>query len=314
MEKIVFLDRQTIKVPLRKPAFAHEWVDYPWTSPEDVARHIQGATILVTNKVKLFEKDLQTNSHIKLIAVSATGVDNIDLAYCKKAGVRVANVPHYSRESLPEHVFMLMLALKKNLIRYREDIQKGVWSASKSPALTEYPIQDLRGSTLGIVGYGELGRGVEQLAKAFGMRVLISERKGTSVVRPGRVAFEGVLTQSDVISLHCPLSAETKNLIGAAELSRMKPSAILINTARGPLVDAEALVAALTAGKLAGAGLDVLHVEPPPADHPLLKLKLPNLILTPHNAWASDHSLANLAEALIQNIEAYVAGTPKNLV
>jgi glycerate dehydrogenase len=220
----------------------------------------------------------------------------------------------YAVTTLPEHVLMLMLALRRNLPGLRADVRAGEWQRAPQFCLHARPLDDLRGTTLGVVGYGTLGRAVARLARAVGMEVIAAEHKGASVVRAGRTPFEEVLGASDVLTLHAPLSAETRHLIGAAELRRMKPNALLINCGRGGLVDEAALVAALRAGEIAGAGVDVLSREPPRAGNPLLEADLPNLIVTPHVAWASRQAMQALADQLIANIEAFVRGEPANVV
>jgi glycerate dehydrogenase len=313
MEHIVFLDRDTIRVPVRSPDFAHTWKDYPRTLPEHTVARLADATMALTNKVRLHKAELSQLPKLRFIAVTATGHDNVDVAFARECGIQVANVAHYARQSVPEHVFMLMLALRRNLLTFRTAIENGEWQKSPDVALVQYPLHDIGGSTLGLIGYGELAREVEHRAKAFGMRVLIAERKGAAP-RPGRTAFETVLAQSDVVSLHCPLSAETRDLIGSVELEQMKPTALLINTARGAVVDSEALSMALQEGRIGGAGIDVLPEEPPRAGNPLLNLKLPNLLVTPHVGWASQQALTVLAEEVILNLEAFAQGKPRNVL
>jgi glycerate dehydrogenase len=309
LEKIVFLDRSTLKADLRRPAFAHEWVEYAETHPREVVERLRGATIAITNKVRLREAELSRLPGLKLIAVAATGVDIIDLEYCEKRGIVVSNVRDYARHAVPEHVFMLMLSLRRNLISYREEIQGGAWQRATQFCLLDHDIHDLHGSTLGIIGYGALGQAVEKLALAFGMRVLISEHKGASHIRAGRTSFDETLRASDILTLHCPLTDETRSLIGTAELEQMKRRALLINTARGGLVDEAALAEGLRVGLIAGAGFDVLSSEPPrEGGNPLLDLKLPNFILTPHVAWASREAMQALADQLVDNIEAFKEG------
>jgi glycerate dehydrogenase len=249
-----------------------------------------------------------------LIVVAATGVDNVDLAYCKENDISVCNARGYAANSLPEHALMLMLALRRNLVAYVDDVRNGKWSGARQFCLLDHPIADLRGATLGVIGYGTLGKAMERLARGIGMEVLIAEHKSVDGVRNGRVAFSEVLRLSDVISLHCPLTDDTRNLIGADELRLMKPHAILINTARGGLVDDQALIEALSRGDLGGVGLDVLRVEPPKEPTALLEASLPNLIITPHNAWASQQAMQTLADQVIENIEAFMRGEPRNLV
>jgi glycerate dehydrogenase len=314
MERIVFLDRNTLEADIRRPGFAHEWIEYDETGAGEVVERLNGATIVITNKVRLSEAELRQSSSLRFIAVAATGVDIIDLEYCKRARLPVSNVRDYARHAVPEHTLMLMLSLRRNLLSYHKDVREGAWERAHSFCLFHHPIHDLHGSCLGIVGYGALGRAVERLALALGMRVLIAEHKGASQVREGRTSFEEVLRESDIVTLHSPLNDETRNMIGAAELELMKPDAILINTARGGLVDEQALAESLRSGAIGGAGFDVLTREPPREGNPLLKLNLPNFILTPHNAWASRETMQTLANQLIDNIEAFVRGEPKNLI
>src|SRR5678816_1780509 len=306
-EIIVFLERNTFKVPFRRPAFAHEWSEFGETPPAEVVERLAPATIAICNKLPLRAETLSQLPKLKLIAVAATGVDNVDLAYCRSHDIAVCNTRGYAVNSLPEHALMLMLTLRRNLIAYRNDVKAGRWHEAKQFCLLDHPIGDLRGATLGIVGFGTLGKSMAELGRAIGMEVIVA-------VRDDRAGFEEVLRRSDVLSLHCPLTEETKNLIGAEELAQMKPDAILINTARGGLIDDHALIEALKNGRLAGAGIDVLRNEPPRDGNPLLEVDLPNLIVTPHNAWASRQAMQTLADQLVDNLEAFVRGEPRNLV
>jgi len=314
MHRIVFLERNTFTIDFRKPEFAHQWIEYGTTAPDEVVPRLKDATIAIVNKLPLPGSELSQLPMLKLIAVAATGIDNIDLPFCRAHDIAVCNTRGYAVHSLPEHVLMLMLALRRNLCRYKEAVDNGEWQLADQFCLLNYPIDDLHGSTLGIIGYGSLGQEVAQLAKSVGMTVMIAERKGARAVRDGRKAFAEVLKSSDVISLHCPLTDETRNLIGREELQLMKPSAILINTARGGLVNGDGLISALRARTIAGAGVDVLSREPPLDGDALLESHLPNLIVTPHIAWASRQAMRTLADQLIDNLEAFVRGEPKNLV
>ncbi len=314
MERIVFLDRSTLIANLRRPRFEHEWVEYETTSAGEVVERLKGATIAITNKVPLRERELYGLPLLKFIAVAATGVDMINLDYCRRRNLPVSNVRNYARHSVPEHVFMLILALRRNLLSYREDVGRGAWERASCFCLLTHTIRDLDASTLGVIGYGALGRAVEKLAQSFGMRTLISEHKGAASAREGRTSFEEVLSAADIITLHCPLNDETRGLIGLEELRMMRRDAILINTARGGLVDESALAEALQSDLIAGAGFDVLTAEPPRRGNPLTRLKLPNFILTPHIAWASREAMQTLADQLIDNIEAFASGRPRNLV
>lgn len=311
---VVFLERNTFNVEFRRPVFEHEWIEFGETAPDEVVERLPHATIAICNKVALRAEALSQLPQLKLIAVAATGVDNVDVAYCHSHNIAVCNTRGYAVNSLPEHALMLMLALRRNLIAYRDDIVAGRWHKARQFCLLDHPIGDLKGSTLGIVGFGALGRAMARLGQAVGMNVIVAERKNAPAVREGRVTFDDLLRRSDVISLHCPLTEETKNLIGAAEIKHMKRDAILINTARGGLLDDEALLDALRSGVIAGAGIDVLRNEPPRDGNPLLDVDLPNLIVTPHNAWASRQAMQTLADQLIDNLEAFVRGEPRNLV
>jgi glycerate dehydrogenase len=249
-----------------------------------------------------------------MVAVAATGTDNVDLAPCRARGIVVSNIRDYSQVSVPEHTMALILALRRNLMAYRADVEAGRWEASPRFCLFDHPIADLAGSQLGVVGYGALGRKVAQLCRAFGMKVAVTNRSSVADTDVVQMPLEDLLRSSDVVSLHLPLSAETRHLIGARELAMMKRSALLINTARGGLVDEQALADALVAGAIGGAGFDVLSKEPPDTGNPLLRLRLPNFILTPHMAWASDGAMQTLADMLVDNIEAWAAGQPRNVV
>lgn len=312
--RIVFLDRASLIADMRAPSFAHDWIDHDQTAPAEVVARIQGADIVIVNKVKLAAETLAQAPSVKMIAVSATGTDNVDLAYCRAHGIVVSNIRGYAVHTVPEHAFMMMLALRRNLLGWREDVRAGLWEKTDQFCLFTRPINDLYGSTLGIVGHGSLGNGMKKLAEAFGMQVLIAERKGAAATRAGHTPFDHMLAEADVISLHTPLTAETRHLIGAREFGLMKPSAVLINAARGNLVDEAALVEALKSGRIAGAGFDVLSVEPPQEGNPLLDLDLPNFILTPHVAWGSREAMQTLADQLVDNIDAFAAGRPSNAV
>jgi glycerate dehydrogenase len=312
--RIVYLDRASLRAELRRPQFAHEWIEYPSTRDDEVVARLEGATIAITNKIPLRKGVLSKLPSLRLIAVSATGVDIIDLESCRRREITVTNVRNYAPNSVPEHVLMLMLVLRRNLVALSRDVRNGEWNRSERFCILDHRIRDLHGSTLGLIGYGALAKGVERLARTFGMNILIAEHKGASEIRAARTEFAEVLRSSDVISLHSPLSADTKNLIGAKELGLMKRDAILINAARGGLVDETALVEALRKGVIAGAGFDVLSQEPPRNGNPLLADDIPNLIVTPHVAWASDEAMQTLADQLIDNIEAFVRGEPQNVV
>jgi glycerate dehydrogenase len=314
MEQIVFLDRNAIRVPLRSPSFPHEWKEYPHTPPDEVAARLRNATVAITNRVPITAEILDAAPSLRLIAVSATGFDHIDIAACRTRNVAVCNVRGWSI-SVPEHVFAMTLALRRQLLDYRTAIEAGQWQKSPTYCLLLDPMPlALSGSTMGLIGYGVLAQRVGVIARAFGMEVLIADRKGEKTLRPGRTRFEDVLARSDVLTVLCPLTDETRNLIGREEIALMRRDALLINCARGGIVEEEALAEALRQRTIGGAATDVLAEEPPKNGNPLLDLQLPNLIVTPHIAWASVQSLEALAEQLIGNIEAFVAGAPRNLV
>ena len=313
-QRIVFLDRASLVAEIRAPAFDHVWIDHAQTSPDDVVARIADADIVVVNKVKLTADVLRQAPRVRMIAVSATGTDNVDLDYCREHGIVVSNIRGYAVDTVPEHAFMLMLALRRNLLGWREDVRAGLWNRTDQFCLFTRPINDLHGSTLGLVGHGSLGQRMHRLGEAFGMQVLLAEHRDAKAARPGYTPFDEVLAHADVISLHTPLTAATRHLIGAREFALMKRSAILINTARGNLVDEAALIDALTSGRIAGAGFDVLSTEPPRDGNPLLDLDLPNFIVTPHVAWSSREAMQTLADQLVDNIDAFVAGAPRNVV
>ena len=314
--RIVFLERDSIRGEFRRPDFPHDYDEYPLTAAADVAARVGEASIVITNKVVLRGELLAALPQLKMIACAATGTDNVDLAWCRSHGIVVSNIRGYAANTVPEHAIALAMALRRNLLAYRRDVQAGKWQRSSNFCFFDHPIRDLHGATLGLVGRGSLGEGVARLAEAFGMRVLWAEHKGVDAakVSPGRTAFEDVLRQSDVVSLHCPLNAETRGLIGEAELRLMKPDAVLINTARGGIVDEAALARALKEGWIGGAGFDVLSQEPPREGNPLLELDLPNFILTPHVAWASAGAMQALLDQLTGNLEAFARGEPRNRV
>ena len=316
-QQIVYLERDSVIANVRRPDFSHDWVEYKSTRPDQVIERLQGCSIAIVNKVPMSSVTVDALSDLKMIAVAATGTNQIDLEACRRRGIVVSNIRGYAERTIPEHVFSLLLALSRNLVAWRESLLAGRWQQSDQFCLFDHPIRDLHGATLGVIGSGSLGGGVIRLADAFGMRVLRAEHKGASMVRPGYTAFDDVLREADAISLHCPLNEQTQGLIGELELQAMKKSALLINTARGGLVDEAALIRALKEGWIAGAGFDVITAEPPPVGHPMVAaelLAMPNFLLTPHVAWASRPAMQTLADQLIDNIEAFVAGSPKNRV
>ncbi len=310
--RIVLLEADSIKADFRPPTFEHEWVAHPVTRQDQVCERLVDADVVIVNKLKLRANDLARLPRLRMVAVSATGVDNVDVAACAERGIVVSNVRGYAVHTVPEHAILLMLALRRNLFRYDADVHEGLWNRAETFCLFDHPVRDLHGSTLGVYGRGGLGQGVARLAEAFGMRVLFAEHKGAAAVREGYTGFETVVREADVHTMHCPLNDATRGMIGAEELKRMKPHAVLINTSRGGLIDEQALADALRQGVVAGAGIDVLSQEPPRDGNPLLAPDIPNLIVTPHMAWASAGAMQGLADQVVDNIEAFVAGAPRN--
>ena len=290
-----------------------QWTCHDWTDPSRVVDRIRDADILISNKVRLDAAALASAHKLKLVCIAATGTNNIDLEACRERNITVSNVTGYATPSVVEHVFAQILNLLRRLNEYRMAIEEGRWQHADDFCLLDYPIRELKGMTLGVVGHGELGRAVAATAKAFGMNVLVAERRG-SPPRAGRVTLDKMLASSHVISLHCPLTEETRNLIDKRELGLMRRDAILVNTARGGIVDETALLEAVRTGRIAGAAVDVLSEEPPHNGNPLLGTALPNLLVTPHIAWASREARARLIELTAANIRAFLAGAPANVV
>ncbi len=290
------------------------WRMYDTADADPVSERMEGVSVVVSNKVVLDETVLAGAPGLKLVCVAATGTNNVDLEAAARLGIRVCNVRAYATPAVVQHVFALILALTTRLLDYRVAVLEGRWQRSPFFCLLDFPIRELAGRKLGIVGYGELGHGVARVAEAFGMDVLIAQRPGDRDGRPGRMPLRELLSEVDVLTLHCPLTPETKGLIGADELRLMRSDAVLINTARGGIVDEAALAAALREGRLGGAGADVLMHEPPTKSSPLLDPGVPNLIVTPHVAWASRESRQRLLDEVARNIEAFLAGEPRNIV
>jgi glycerate dehydrogenase len=313
----VFLDATTVDAddidwaPLQQAV--GDLICHPTTAAADVSRRIARAQVVISNKIRLDADTLESASGLRLICIAATGTNNVDLEAAGRLGITVCNVRDYATPAVAQHVFAMVLAMATRLIDYRESVRAGDWSRANQFCLLDHPIFELAGKRLGIIGHGVLGRAVAALGQAFGMEVLISQRPGGEP-QPGRVPLDELLTAVDVLSLHCPLAPETRGLIGAAELERMKPTALLINTARGGIVDESALANALRSGQIAGAGFDVLTVEPPRDGNPLLAADIPNLILTPHTAWASRESRQRMVAELALNIRGFSEGRPRNRV
>ena len=325
--KGVFLDQASLLRPVVSgdddvdlsplTALFPDWRFYNKTMPEQTAERVLGADIIICNKVVLDRACLQQaiahEQALRLICVAATGTNNIDLPAAREFGINVCNVTNYATPSVTEHVFALMLALVRRLPDYQRIVAGGRWQRSEQFCLLDFPITELSGRKLGIVGYGELGRSVARVAEAFGMQVLLAVRPGSEAC-DGRMPLEQMLAEVDVLSLHCPLTADTQGLIGAAELALMQPHALLINTARGGIVDEQALADALRNNRLGGAAVDVLSSEPPVDGNPLLARDIPGLIVTPHIAWASRESRQCLINEIAANIHAWIRREQSNRV
>ena len=311
---IVVLDRDTL---VNRPFdfdFPHTLSSYGTTEAHETLESIRGADIVITNKVVISAQAFAENPQLKLVAVTATGVNNVDVEAAKQNGTAVCNIRAYGNESVAEHAFMMMITLMRNLPAYQRDVAAGLWENSPFFCHLGAPMRDLNGKTLAIFGRGNIGKTLATYAQAFKMNVVFAEHKNAQSVRDGYVSFDEAIRSADVVSLNCPLTPQTANMIGEAELQQMKPGAILINCGRGGLVDEAALVAALKYGQIGGAGFDVLTQEPPRDGNPLLKARLPNLIVTPHIAWASQEATNRLFDILLDNINRFVAGNPQNLV
>jgi glycerate dehydrogenase len=285
----------------------------PHTVQDEVAAAIAGASIVLVNKLRLTREVIERTRTLKLIALAATGTNNIDLDAARERGVAVCNLRDYCTASVVQHVMGTLLLLTQRLREYDALVRSGAWSRGGQFCLLDYPIRELTGRKLGIVGYGALGKGVAHAARAFGLEVLIANRPGGPPA-PGRVDLDELLPQVDVLSLHCPLTPATQGMIGARELARMKPDAVLINTARGALIDSQALDDALRAGRLGGAAIDVLPQEPPVDGNPLLAADIPNLIVTPHIAWAAREARQRCLDEMAANVEDFRRGGRRNRV
>ena len=318
--KAVFLDFGTVgsdEIPdlSRLREVTPDLTLFDHTTPADVAERIAGREFVFLNKVRMTRDLIAASDTLKFIGLLATGVDNVDLDAARDSGVAVCNIRAYCTNSVVEHVFSVLLQISHSTSNYVQSVRNGDWQKADNFCLLQYPIRELSAMTLGIVGYGDLGKGVAKLAHAFGMRVIVSRRPGLiGDASDGRHDLDEVLRQCDVLSLHCPLTPETRGLIGAPELEKMKPSAILINTARGGLVDSAALAAALENGGIAAAAIDVLSHEPPVAGDPLLDYRGDNLVLTPHIAWATLEARQTAIDQLAATAQSFLAGGNLNRV
>lgn len=319
--KSVFLDFATVGAadldtkPLS--AVLPGLVIYDTTTETQVAGRIADAEFVLLNKVRIGAGEMDAAPGLRFIGLTATGSDNIDLAATRERNIAVCNIRAYCTQSVVEHVFAVLLNLTHSIGRYHAAVQDGAWAASDEFCMLDYPIRELSAMTIGIVGHGDLGSGVADTARHFGMQVLVARRRGAAAADgdgDGRVDFDELLKRADVISLHCPLTGDTRNLIGQRELSLMKKTAILVNTARGGLVDSAALAAALDEGRIGGAAIDVLPQEPPVDGDPLLDCRSPNLIVTPHIAWGTREARQNGLNQLAECIAAFQRGDRMNRI
>ena len=318
--RIVFLDAKTFGDVSLKP-FTERWhcTIHQVTSAAEVAQRLKGHIVVVTNKVPIDQATLGTReaADLRLIAVAATGTDIIDREAAAKLGIKVCNVPGYATQSVAQFTIALILGLATRVSQYGEIVRTGAWEKSPVFSLLDFPTTELIGKKLGIIGYGNIGRSVAAMARALGMEVLIAARPGSDEpASSGRLAIEELLQQSDIVTLHCPLTTQTKNLINEHSLPLMKPTAFLINTARGALIDEAALIEALRKKQLAAAALDVISREPPTTDHPIIKAakELDNLLVTPHTAWSAREARERLLFEVAENIRSFFYGKPRNLV
>ena len=308
----VFLDRLSLDLgDLDLSAIENmtHFRSYDSTTPQQVVERTSDAEIIIVNKVVLNEALLRQLPRLKLICVIATGINNIDLAVANELGIKVCNVKDYSAAAVSQHVFMLILALYTNFTSYQNDIQKGEWQAQDQFCLLSHPIFELKGKTLGIIGYGHIARAVHRIALAFEMKVIIAQSLSVNAEpSTDRVSLTELLKQSDIVTIHCPLTELSRNLIAAAQFRQMKNSALLINTARGGIVNEQDLIEALTSGEIAGAGIDSIAEEPPSPSNPIMQQQLPQLIVTPHNAWGAVEARQRLVDGTAANIESFLDG------
>ncbi len=311
--RAAFLDYSSLDLGDLDPAALKACFDdlqlYPSTTPEQLVERLRGVTVAISNKIDLDAATLQACPDLKLVLVSATGTNNVDLEAARKLGITVCNCQGYGTPSVAQHTLMLLLALATRLPDYQREIAAGQWQRAKQFCLLDFPIVELDGKTLGLLGHGELGGAVAKLAEAFGMRVLLGQIPGRPP-RADRLPLHELLPQVDALTLHCPLNEHTRHMIGAPELALLKPNAFVVNTARGGIIDEQALADALRRGHLGGAATDVLSVEPPVDGNPLLANDIPRLIVTPHSAWGSVEARQRIIGQLAENATAFFAGQP----
>lgn len=317
MTRIVFLDRSTMgpNIDLAKPGFPHEWIDHDRTRPDQIVERLAGAEIAVSNKVGIRREHLEQLPDLKFITIPATGYDAFDIAACKERGIVVSNVRGYAHTTVPEHVFALILNLRRGIAGYRQAVIDGRWQEAAQFCFFDFPINDLRGQTLGILGEGVIGQGVARIAQAFGMKPLFAAHKGVTGLGPLYTPWDEVIETADIFTCHAPLMPATRDMLAMPEFRRMKKGALIINCGRGGLVNEADVVTALDEGLIGGIGFDCLTSEPPKPDNPLLSvLTRPNVIVTPHTAWASDEAQGEVWEQVHASIENYKRGEPSNRV
>jgi len=316
--KLVVLERNSVGTDIDVSCYEKfgEVTYYPNTVAENTAERVKDADVIIVNKAPMNEDTLKDAPNVKLICLFATGFDNVDLAYCKSRGIKVANVVNYSTAAVVQHTLLLALALEEKLVHYDNYVKSGEYGAQDRFSNFDRPFREFEGKTWGIVGMGNIGRGVARVAQAMGCKVIFYSASGKSTCTEyERVEFDDLLSQSDILSLHCPLSDRTRGLINKEAFSKMKQSAVLVNVARGPVVDTQALYEALTQGQIAAAGLDVLEKEPISRDNPLNEIKdSTKLIITPHLAWASTEARERLVDEVAKNIQAFLDGEERNIV
>lgn len=300
------LDKQDLDFSQLKAAF-DDLILYPSTTAEQVLARIQHVDVVISNKVIVNTEAMEQCKNLKLILISATGTNNIDLDFARSKGIVVCNCQGYGTSAVAQHTLTLMLALATSLLKYEHAVKQGEWNKSPIFCLLDFPIVELSGKTLGIIGYGELGQAVAKLSEAFGMKILVASLPNRPTHKD-RIPFAELLAQVDFLSLHCPLTDETRDLIDSQAFDKMKKSAFLINCARGGIVNEQALADALRQGKIAGAATDVLSVEPPTQGNVLLAQDIPNLIITPHSAWGSVDARQRIVNQMLENVEAFKQG------
>jgi len=311
----VFLDLQTFAQHINLDEITghvRHFTSYQTTDQTQLLVRCKNADIVITNKVVFDRQTLAQLPNLKLICVAATGTNNVDIQAAKEHGILVTNVKNYSNQSVAQYVFAQLLSYFSRIEKHNINVKQGLWQAQPVFCLHDVGSEELANKTLGIVGYGSLGKAVETIASAFGMKVIIAERANATTIRNGRVAFEEVMSNADIISLHCPLTEETKHLINTHSLKNAKRNLVIVNTARGDIIDDNALLLALESQRIEAAILDVLNQEPPPENHPLLNSGLDNLIITAHIAWGSLQSQQRLLNLLAVHIKAFVNNEPVN--